>query len=350
MIASIHFDKPAYLWILVLVPVFYYLLKWKIKNYTLSKPWLDSSQKHSFIFPFIKLTEKSLNNVSNRKTLSSTGLLVFAITACLIFSLAKPYTLGSIRPIAKSERHFVILIDNSISMMLKDYQVSGVKLDRMSFLKTVASKIIKKFKGDKISIVAYSDQAHVLVPFSSDTQLLLKQLARVDTELTGRSNHLSYGLSLSAKLIFQYAKTHNLKTQPRVILLGHGARIIEQQKVFNLVELYRSKNIFLDVIGIGSTNLTNAENRGVRDVSKVLFDPVNTRLLRSIANHTGGGFILANKISSVDEMIRRLASSSRMKLNAKIRQESISWYRMPLGLGLLLLLLWQAKTIFLARK
>jgi len=340
MLANLYFDEKGLLWLIPIAILVYSFVSFKLTSFHLGKPWQNFNQNNVFLFPFALLIKKSLNDKVDGRVKGFTPVMLLIVFSLIIISLAQPVLPGEKKRITQSQRQIVLVLDNSISMMIKDYVVSDLEVDRMNFSKQIAKRLLTIFKNEKIAIVVYSDKAQTLVPFTKDTDLLQIQVARIDTELTGRSNGMSKGLALAAKLIIT-AKSYKKFSQSMVVLLSHGTRVIDEENLANTVAFYKDKRIRLETIGIGRLSRYKKKLSTRNELSEVLFDPVNVTLLQSIAAHTKGALHLINKASETKKLVQAMRELAREGETVRTQTVKHSLYRPPLLLALVLLLLWQ---------
>ena len=195
---EIHLARPEWL---IAIPVFLLLMIFFIFKTKQALPpigqWLNSFAREVYRHPLAaSLIQKSTQNKSIQSRSRYLSLLNYSLLLTLLFiSLSQPYQIGKQLPDPPLNRDIVFLVDTSVSMILKDYIVNGVRTDRLTVMKNVFAHFIEQLKGNRIQIIAYSENAYTLVPLTTDYQLLNIQLQRLDAaSLTGRSSDLSKAL------------------------------------------------------------------------------------------------------------------------------------------------------------
>lgn len=346
----IQFEHPLLLWLLPLIfLVILLIVKMTRGRITVQYPWVSQVRRQGYMFPLVSLLlgPKQPGSKMPYKSPNRTLLLIIPVFVCFVLALAAPFIPGKPRLVKQPQREFVLLIDNSIGMMIRDYSVSGRRIERMQFLKAMASRILAHFAGDRFAVILYSDKAALYVPFTHDSVFLIKQLGRIETELTGRSNGLGQGMALAAKTVLQHqqhsAKNNTNKARPAVVLLSHGTRIVDPDTVSEMLALYRSKKIKLFTVGIGATvsKSQNESQRKITDVSGVLYDPVDVLLLKSLALQTEGRFTMAGSKDAIIPVLNMLARQKNLNQTLMVNSASIHLHVWPMTAGLIMLLLWQ---------
>ncbi len=338
---QIQFYEQGWLWC---IPVAFIFIFWLTRQSTYSRVnFLDTPLKRqqSVWFPQLALVLKQGPPPKTRrlhyKLLSN--LLLWMILASFFTALAGPYLPGEKHVIKTHQRKLVLLVDTSIAMILKDYTLEGQVVDRMAFVRSIMGKLIYAFQGDKISIIVYSNDAHVFVPLTDDTELLLRQTQRIKTELSGRSNEMAKGLALA--LGQRLGKPKSVKRQglnPVIILLSHGARPVGELHPLHLLSVYKKLGQKLYTVGIGADKKIKAKNAA----PGLVFDPVNVNLLTYLAKQTGGAFYRASSEQKVDPLIKSIQRSESAQENLKVQTINHSLFMWPLLAGIVFLFLWQS--------
>ena len=275
------------------------------------------------------------------------SIILCGVLACFFSTLAAPYLAGEKHAIKTRKRNIVLVVDTSIAMILKDYTLKGRKVDRMAFVRSILAKIIKAFEGDKISIIVYSNDAHIFVPLTDDSQLLLQQTQRIKTELSGRTNEMAKGLGLALSLSVNknrtalspnagLQKSSQSHYKPVVILFSHGARPVGDLHPLQLLPLYQELGQKLYTVGIGADQQVQ-----LNPAPGLVFDPVNVTLLSHLAKKSGGRFYRASSVDKVDPMIQSIRLNESAQEDIRFRTIKYSLFIWPLLSGVILLFAWQ---------
>ncbi|VAW77113.1 BatA (Bacteroides aerotolerance operon) [hydrothermal vent metagenome] len=338
---QIQFYEQGWLWC---IPAAFIFILWLTRHSTQSRVnFLDAPLKRqqSIWFPQLALTLKQGNPPKTKrlhyKFLSN--LLLWMVLASFFTALAAPYLPGEKHVIKTHKRNLVLLVDTSIAMILKDYTLGGQIVDRMTFVRSIMRKLIYAFQGDKISIIVYSNDAHIFVPLTDDTELLLRQTQRIKTELSGRSNEMAKGLALAlGKRLGKQKLVNSEGLKPVIILLSHGARPVGELHPLHLLPVYQKLGQKIYTVGIGADKKIKAENAA----PGLVFDPVNVSLLTHLATQTGGEFYRASSEEKVDPLIKSIRLSESAQENLKVQTINRSLFMWPLLAGILFLFMWQS--------
>jgi hypothetical protein len=171
----------ALFWIAAAAPVILmYFLKLKRKKVAVSSTWLwaRSIQDIRVNAPFQKLR--------------SSLLLLLQILLILIAAFAVTDPIGRTTP--PDERRWVLLIDRSASMQMKD-----VKPSRLEKAKETAKSILKSCgPRDEVMVVAFSNRAQVLTPLTADRAAIERAIDAVEPADTLTRIQEAYRIAASA--------------------------------------------------------------------------------------------------------------------------------------------------------
>jgi len=338
---NIQFSTPAWLW---LIPFALVLVFWAMRrtpNSDVNNLDYPVKRQQSIWFPQLALLLRQGPPAKVQRghyQLLGT-LLLFLILASFFTALAAPYLPGEKHAIKTHKRNIILVVDTSIAMILKDYTLRGKKVDRMSFVRSIMSKVIKAFQGDRISIIVYSNNAHIFVPATDDSELLLRQTQRIKTELSGRTNEMAKGLALALGKRLGRTQINNAsRYKPVIILFSHGARPVGELHPRHLLPIYKKLGQKLYTVGIGADQPVKSDSAA----PGLVFDPVNVSLLTHLAKQTGGQFYRASSEDKVNPMIKSIRLNESAQEDIRYQTVNRSLFMWPLLSGIVLLLLWQS--------
>ena len=303
-ISTIFFEHSS--WLLVIPAVISVLAIVLWKNPLTLDSWHQqsiSNTKDTYYLPIATLLNSHFHE---QKQTSKTSQFISQYTKYGLFFLliliafAQPYQLGEKIPEPPQHRDIVFLVDTSITMSLKDYQLNDQRIERMSMLKSVLSHFIEKLEGSRIGITVFSEHTYTLVPLTTDYALLKAQLQRLESAvLTGRTSNPSNALLYTAK---QYK---NSKEKPALVMLTDIDRP-DRQIDPRAAATYLSQHGFhLHTIGIGAGSQEAKEN----EISSLIYQPANFQLLEDIALAGKGKFFWAKNISSLNTALQHIQSA-----------------------------------------
>ncbi|KPE52103.1 VWA domain-containing protein [Chryseobacterium indologenes] len=221
----------------------------------------------------------------------------YIILTALIIAMARPrtFTVSQDRDDTKGV-DIMLSIDVSLSMLAKD-----LNPDRITALKDIAVKFVKKRPNDRIGVVAYAAEAFTKVPVTSDHQVVIDEIKNLNS--TGLEPGTAIGEGLSV------AVSHLTKSKAKskiVILMTDGVSNIQNAIPPQVAaELARNNHIKVYAIGIGTNGYalmpTSQDIFGdlIFTETEVTIDE-NT--LREVAQTTGGKYFRATSNSSLEEI------------------------------------------------
>jgi len=253
--------------------------------------------------------------------------LTYAIALIgLHLALAQPYRLGQQLPEPPQYRDTVFLVDTSITMVLRDYLVDGERVDRMTMLKSVLTHFINRLEGNRISVIAYSEQPYVLVPLTADYDLLKVMIRRLQPAvLTGRTSDVGRGLLYALQ---QLEQDHNHATSQRPVLVlvsdvDRSNRDLDPRAV---AAALAERGYRVHSIGIGapSPEAREADYRGL------IYYPANFTFLSDIATSGGGRFFWADSADSLGAALQAIQAQEKRVVTAEPRYLKLPLYQWPL--------------------
>jgi len=336
---AIHFLHPGWLWAWLLsLLAISLLLKGNRLGALARVPELFGAQsyRHTRL--------ETLRQLYSRKAQQRTARGAFRrwvsyalLLLCIHVALAQPYRLGQQLPTPPEYRDTIYVVDTSISMVLRDYLVAGKRVDRMTMLKSVLTHFIEQLKGNRIGLIAFSEQAYTLVPLTADSALLKIMVRRLQPAvLTGRTSNLGKAMLYTLRQL-QESDASNLSQKPVLVLVTDVNRTYRDVDPPAVAAYLYEQGYRLYTIGIGASSYEAQESRP----SGLIYQPANFGLLKSIAERGGGQFYWADNVGSLQSAIQAIQSAERRQVEVEPRYITIPLYQWPLLAGLLWIVMLQ---------
>ena len=339
MIEQISFNHKEWLWLIAILPIIYTLfLRYGKRDNNISLMDGLSGTSTRVRHPLFKLlsdTRQQHDNFSFTK-----NIIYWLILILLIISLSEPIQIGKKLPDPPRQRDIVFIVDTSVSMVLKDYTLNGKRVDRMSVVRSTLKNFIDALKGDKVSIIAFADTAHVLVPLTNDTHLLKSMLLRLRTGIAGRGSAPGDAIALAVKQIVKHKRRHQI-----MILLTDAALPIGSIKPLQAASIAANADLPLYTIAVGADTYSAEEKRQ----TGLIYHPADRILLEKMASLTGAQSYIAGNSDSLQQAIKdieQLEFEQQKTINKHYRHSLYQW---PLLLALILLTLFQMRALVLNR-
>ena len=316
------FANPEWLWLLlavVAIPIIYLLLRLYRKS---------------------KL--KSFGNVAVLNTLmpdysGARGWIKIALFSLAVgfmaLALARPQTGSKLRSTEVEGREVVLVVDVSNSMLAEDVTPS-----RMERTRYAISRLVQSMKEDRLGIVAFAEEAEVLLPITGDYKMAEAMVKRLQPSLIARQG-TDIGEALEVALLSFTDSTKESHSRV-VILITDGEEHNQHTEV--AIERAVAQGVMVCAIGIGTPEGTPLKINGelIEDEEgKMVVTKLGEPLLQHIAEATGGIYVRSrNENFGLEEIIKRLDQIEATELTQITFEEYDEQYQWFLGAALLLLL------------
>ena len=299
---NFEFQNPWFLLLLLALPFFIFR---EIRRSKKQK----SSLKVSSIKPF----GGARSNLSRYKPLLFV-MRMLAMALCVI-SLARPRIVDVTTQVKADEGvDILVTVDTSLSMLAQD-----LKPDRLTALKDVAKDFASKRATDRIGLVEYSGEALTRVPLTTDREMLIHEIDRL------QSGNLEDGTAIGVGLATAINHLKDSKAVSKVIILiTDGVESINPSADLMYVsprqaaEIAASKGIKVYTIGIGTNGSapfpTSYDLYGnfIFEMQPVEIDEV---LLQDIADKTGGLYFRATNNETLKNIYSEIDRLEKSEIN-----------------------------------
>lgn len=317
-----RFADPWLLFLLLLLPVWL----WWERRWTMSRGGLKFS---------------SLASAQGTSPWSVFGpslllLLRGATLALCVMALARPQV-GRRETRLKTEGIDIVLaVDVSGSMQAMDFKVNGQPRDRLSVVKQVVKEFINARPNDRIGMVAFAGRAYVASPLTLDHDWLERNLDRIRVGLIEDGTALGSGLGTAVN------RLRDPKAKSRVVvLLTDGVNNVWKVQPMDAAKAAKEFGVRVYTIGAGTQGVAPMP---VTMVGRVVgYQPmqveIDERLLKQIAEATGGQYFRATDTDSLRSIYRQIDKLEKREIETvkyEEWRELFPWFLMP-GLGCLLL-------------
>ena len=335
MIDNIELNQPLWLWVILVLPILYMLIRY-FGHFDTGSSLIDgmSGSSTRVRHPLYKLLVSTENKLAP-ETYSKT-IFYWFLLSLLIVSLAGPVKIGGKLPDPPRQRDIIFIVDTSISMVLKDYTLNNERIDRMNVIRSTLNNFIKNLKGDRVSIIAFADTAHVLVPLTNDGYLLQSMLLRLRTGIAGRSSAPGDAVALAVKQISKKADRHQI-----MVLLTDAALPVGSITPIQSAKIAADAGLPLYTIAVGANTYDAEEQR----TTGLIYHPADRELLKQMASITGAETYLAGDSLSLQAAIVNIQKQKTGQQQIEDRFYHKSLHHWPLLFALVLLSLYQLRAI-----
>lgn len=320
----IRFLHPAWLWLLLLLPL---LALWRGRKGTVAA---------------IEYSNTALARQVARDTRSRAGRWLTALNlvsiALLVVALARPQLGRSSSAVKASGVDIMLALDVSGSMEAMDFKLNGRPANRIDVVKSVVSKFIEARPNDRIGILAFAGAPYLISPLTLDHDWLLQNLDRV------RIGSVEDGTAIGSAIA---VGVNRLRDQPGkskvLVLLTDGQNNAGKVTPQTAAEAARALGVKVYTIGAGvrgEAPVPVTDAFGDRRMIMAQLD-VDEDSLRHIADMTGARFYRATDTDSLRHIyadIDRLEKTTHTLKKFGSSKELFPWATIPslalLGLSL----------------
>lgn len=286
----------------------------------------------------IKFPTTSLLRDLGRPVRSGLGGFVFGLVlislACGIAALSRPQKVLSYDEEKTEGIAIMLTVDVSLSMLIEDFYIGGVPVNRLTAAKRVMADFIKGRRSDRIGIVAFAGETYLPCPLTLDRDWLINNLDRVQTQRVGDGTAIGSGIASAAN------RMRREKVPSKVIvLLTDGANNSGRLSPQDAAKLAATLGIKIYTIAIGTPGI-----HSIPDPKRGTFTPVGQQLfdeatLKEVANIGNGQFYMAQNLSSLSDVFATIDKLEKTKIEHRKITETEELFSYPLAVSAIALLL-----------
>jgi len=310
MFENLTFNNPEFLWLLILLPFFFF---WSYNFNKLKSSSLKISSIKGFNYKSIKI-----------KILPILDVLRYIAIIMLIVAISRPQIIDvSTQTKTSKGIDIVIAVDVSSSMLAQD-----LKPNRLDALKSVAKEFINDRVSDRIGIVVYAGESYTKTPVTSDKAVIVRSLDEIKFD-----GIIEDGTAIGMGLATAVNRLKDSKAKSKVIILltdgVNNAGFIDPNTAADLALSFGIKTY---TIGLGSNGnalapiAINPNGTFRFGLTKVEIDE---KLLESIAKQTGGLYFRATdneKLKDIYQEINKLEKTEVEEFKYSNAQEMYRFF------------------------
>lgn len=230
-----------------------------------------------------------------------------AVLALVIVALARPRTVSHEEKTITEGIDIVLAVDISTSMLARDF-----KPDRLSASKEVAAQFVANRQGDRIGLVVFAGEAYTQSPITTDQSSLQTLLGRL------RSGAIEDGTAIGNGLATAINRLRESEAKSKVvILLTDGVNNSGQITPLTAADIAEGMGIKVYTIGVGRNGMApypifNEQGRLI-DVVEMRVE-IDEKMLREIAEKTGGEYFRATDKTSLESIYEQIDSMEKSKV------------------------------------
>lgn len=264
--------------------------------------------------------------------------VIVAVLILGILTLMRPQWGFQWQEVKRRGLDILIAIDTSNSMLATD-----VKPNRLGRSKLAVKDLIKRLKGDRVGLIAFSGTAFLQCPLTVDYNGFLLALDDLGTTTIPRG-----GTSITSAIKVAMDTYEGGDKKYKVLVIITDGEDHEGDPV-KLAEEAKKEGIKIYCIGIGTTEgelIQLVDRNGKRSFLKdregnIVKSRLNERVLQRIALTTGGMYVRSSGADFGLELIydERLSKMEKRDIKVQMSKFYHERFQIPLALALLLLLI-----------
>jgi Ca-activated chloride channel homolog len=297
MIGNYQYENPAFLWLLILIPIIgiWYLRASKTFYPTLLVPSVKQIFHKSSLLGSFRILLPILRTIS---------------TVLVIIALARPQQVLKLENVNADGIDIILALDLSSSMLAMDFEPN-----RLEASKVVAAEFIANRPYDRIGLVVFSGEAFTQCPITTDHALLLEFLKGLECGFLEDGTAIGMGLATAVN------RLKDIKSKSKVIiLLTDGVNNAGYFDPKIATQMAKTLGIRVYSIGVGSQGVAQVpvgkDNNGnyVFDYNTVEIDE---DLLQKIAMETDGKYYRATNRTQLEKIYAEINALEKSKVEIK---------------------------------
>jgi Ca-activated chloride channel family protein len=312
------FAYPAFLWLLLLVPLIAYYLWWRRKKMIIT---LQFSSLQNFKNIPRTLLEQ-LHHVP-------AAMRLMAI-ACFIIAFARPQSVSDKQNISTEGIDIVLELDLSGSMMAEDFSPN-----RIEAAKQVASEFIDGRVNDRIGLVVFSAESFTQCPLTTDYPVLKNLLSEV------KNGMIADGTAIGLAIANGVNRLKDSKAKSKVmILLTDGVNNRGEIDPITAARIAATYNIRIYTVGVGAQGEAPFPVQtpfGIR--RQMMSVDLDEKGLTQVAEMTGGKYYRATDNRKLKAIYKEIDQLERTKIEVTAYKRYSELYFGWLLAGLMAILL-----------
>jgi Ca-activated chloride channel family protein len=327
-----EFTFQAIYWLLLL-PLVLFWLYWRKKR---SMHWPQFRPVITIRYPLLNDLNLSLDkSTQNNKRLVWLGKLncdqMIALSFCfMIIALAQPITYKTplkMDAIAEQSVNIILVLDTALSMSLKDYQMKGLAISRLSMAQSLLNSLVDATANNKMALLLLSNPPALWLPLTDDKAVLKNAISRTSTLLGGRISDMGASLNFIADEF----KDDKDKT---IVLLSDGGTQVGNTSPQDAAKQLQEKGFTLYVIAMGAAG----KSAQAYDNSSLIYEPANLKRLQLVIDESNGQLFHAKNEQDYGLLLPLLKKPINQSDIIPLEQQFIIvYYPMALFIAMLLL-------------
>lgn len=290
-----EFANPKILWLLVAVPLLVAYYVWR------------SMQGGASILISTTDSLRTAPRTVRYYLRHLPAVLRIVALVLLIVALARPQSVEHETKTNTEGIDIVLAVDISGSMLARDFQP-----DRLTAAKEVASQFVANRQGDRIGLVVFAGEAFTQTPLTTDQASLQTLLGRLRSGVVEDGTAIGNGLATALNRLRESDSKSKV-----VILLTDGVNNRGQIAPLTVADIAKEQNIKVYTIGVGRNGTAPYpvfDERGRELYTVDMKVEIDEKMLREIADKTGGEYFRATDKTSLERIYAQIDKMEKSKV------------------------------------
>jgi Ca-activated chloride channel homolog len=289
---NITFGQPLYFLLFALIPVLIY--------------WKFAKGKKQVAAVGVSTTKGLQRMRSWRNTFQNFPFILRLLAfSCIIVALARPQVRYEEQQSEGEGVDIILCIDVSGSMTAQDFTPN-----RMEAAKKVAENFVNSRPNDRIGLVIFSGESFTQCPLTTDHAVLISQISQI------RNGLLEDGTAIGSGLATSVDRLRDSKAKSKVVILLtdgiNNGGLIDPETAKEIAKTFKVR---VYTIGVGTDGYAPTPVSTplgiVMQNEKVAIDE---KLLKDIADETGGKYFRATDNKSLENIYSSIDSLEKSKV------------------------------------
>lgn len=290
-----EFANPKILWLLVAVPLLVAYYVWR------------SMQGGASILISTTDSLRTAPRTVRYYLRHLPAVLRIVALVLLVVALARPQSVEHETKTNTEGIDIVLAVDISGSMLARDFQP-----DRLTAAKEVASQFVANRQGDRIGLVVFAGEAFTQTPLTTDQASLQTLLGRLRSGVVEDGTAIGNGLATALNRLRESDSKSKV-----VILLTDGVNNRGQIAPLTVADIAKEQNIKVYTIGVGRNGTAPYpvfDERGRELYTVDMKVEIDEKMLREIADKTGGEYFRATDKTSLERIYAQIDKMEKSKV------------------------------------
>jgi Ca-activated chloride channel family protein len=247
----------------------------------------------------------------------------------IVLAIARPQAVTGESTPSGEGIDIVLAIDVSTSMLAEDFALGGAARSRIEAAKGIIGEFIRARENDRIAMVAFAAQPHLLSPLTLDRAWLARQLDRIEVGL------IEDGTAIGAGLLSALNRLKDRRTSGSVIiLLTDGRNNAGDVPPLAAAKAAKALDVKVYTVGIGSRGraLYPVADPFGRKVYRPADADLDEETLQAVARETGAAFFRASDADALGGVYRAIDQLERRPVEEQRHErhrDLYPWFLVP---------------------